>query len=449
MQGVKPIVKRVIKWLGWTLTALVLLLFIGFRWGLTPLPKPPRGVRIAPLTPPLKAEEIKPDNAAFYYLQAAKKMKDYKQPKESEEQMDALLDGDTSDDAAAVKQSLADCAEALQLVRKGASMKFCQMPVLNLTEDGLDNMAQWKELARFLRCAGELARRNGNYEQARDEYLTVVKFGSDCATGGPIISMLVGDAISGMGIKALRTMMLESTLPPEMSKTGAIELIRLEADFPPLAETLRYELIYSKQMFDANCMTNVASPLMLSRGTAHCVFDAAYGDMIQEAQKPYWQSDGKKVVERWKPQGKWIWLLAFNRPIPRILIGMTLPVLEPTFSRATRCEVDLRMTAVVCTLTGYARVHGEPPERLDQLAPDFLPAVPIDPFDGKPLRYRREGAGWVVWSVGSDMKDDNAAWHEFKYRKGEERHGGDIYFKSTEPQDDLAAYRANLKTQVR
>jgi hypothetical protein len=53
----------------------------------------------------------------------------------------------------------------------------------------------------------------------------------------------------------------------------------------------------------------------------------------------------------------------------------------------------------------------------------------------------------VIWSVGSDLKDDNAAWHEFKYHKrGEERKGGDIYFKSTEPQDDLAAYRARLKT---
>ena len=120
---------------------------------------------------------------------------------------------------------------------------------------------------------------------------------------------------------------------------------------------------------------------------------------------------------------------------------MLLPAVEPTFSRVTRRQVDFRATTVVCALTGYARVHGEPPERLDQLVPDFLLVVPLDPFDGKPLRYRREGAGWVIWSVGSDMKDDNAAWHEFKYRKpGDERKGGDIFFKSTEPQDDLAWY---------
>ena len=45
------------------------------------------------------------------------------------------------------------------------------------------------------------------------------------------------------------------------------------------------------------------------------------------------------------------------------------------------------------------------------------------------------------------MKDDNAAWHEFKYRKdGEERKGGDIFFKSTEPEDDLTEFKAKAKT---
>jgi hypothetical protein len=34
------------------------------------------------------------------------------------------------------------------------------------------------------------------------------------------------------------------------------------------------------------------------------------------------------------------------------------------------------------------------------------PELPFDPYSGKPLRYRREGAGCVLWSVGPDRKDD-------------------------------------------
>jgi hypothetical protein len=76
MRCVKQIVKRVIRWLGWGSLAFSILFFIGFRWGLTPLPKPSREVRIVPLRPPLTVETIKTNNAAYYYLQAAKQMKD-------------------------------------------------------------------------------------------------------------------------------------------------------------------------------------------------------------------------------------------------------------------------------------------------------------------------------------------------------------------------------------
>ena len=40
------------------------------------------------------------------------------------------------------------------------------------------------------------------------------------------------------------------------------------------------------------------------------------------------------------------------------------------------------------------------------LVPDFLPRVPLDPFSGRPLRLKRDGAGAVVYSVGRDLKDD-------------------------------------------
>ena len=35
--------------------------------------------------------------------------------------------------------------------------------------------------------------------------------------------------------------------------------------------------------------------------------------------------------------------------------------------------------------------------------------APIDPFDLKPLRYRLEVRGFVVYSVGSTLKFDGAA----------------------------------------
>jgi hypothetical protein len=46
------------------------------------------------------------------------------------------------------------------------------------------------------------------------------------------------------------------------------------------------------------------------------------------------------------------------------------------------------------------------PESLSVLVPQYLPAVPKDPFDGKPLRYRLDSNGFRLWSIGKDLKDN-------------------------------------------
>ena len=440
MTTMKRIVNRAAKWLSFGVMVVGLLFFIGFRWGLTPIPKPPAGVRIPPLLAPLTPAEITPDNGAFYYLKAAELLTGYKQSKESKAQMEALLAGHVSGETKDIEQTLTDCQEALRLVRMGAAMEFCQMPILNFNDPHTGYCSHYRQLARLLGCTGELARRNGAHEQAANEFLTVVKFGRDCASGGSVLPMLVGSVISGIGTKALRTLLLENSLPIETSQAIGAALRRVSATFPPVPETLRYELIYSKQMLDSAFKTN-ASWRVISRNRTHRLFDAAYGEMIQESQKPYWRGERKKVIEKWSGENiSWWWI--FDRPIPRIFLGLFLPSLDGVHSIAARREADLQATVIVCALAGHTRDYGEPPERLEQLILDFLPAVPVDPFDGKPFRYRREDAAWVVWSVGKDRKDDNAAWHEFKYREpAGKREGGDIYFKSTEPQDDLAAYK--------
>jgi hypothetical protein len=50
--------------------------------------------------------------------------------------------------------------------------------------------------------------------------------------------------------------------------------------------------------------------------------------------------------------------------------------------------------------------NGTWPESLDRIPKDILAAVPLDPYDGKPLRYRRLSDGVVVYSIGQDRTDD-------------------------------------------
>jgi hypothetical protein len=47
------------------------------------------------------------------------------------------------------------------------------------------------------------------------------------------------------------------------------------------------------------------------------------------------------------------------------------------------------------------------PSNLVELTPDFLPSVPLDPMDGKPLRYRLVSSNdFMLYSVGLDLTDN-------------------------------------------
>jgi len=60
----------------------------------------------------------------------------------------------------------------------------------------------------------------------------------------------------------------------------------------------------------------------------------------------------------------------------------------------------------------YRVAHGTPPNSLEALVPEFLPAVPRDPFGSGPLRFRSSvtrgdsPGGYVVYSIGGDGIDN-------------------------------------------
>jgi hypothetical protein len=51
--------------------------------------------------------------------------------------------------------------------------------------------------------------------------------------------------------------------------------------------------------------------------------------------------------------------------------------------------------------------HGGLPTGLADLVPAYLEAIPADPYDGAPMRFRVDANGYTVYGVGLNAKDDN------------------------------------------
>jgi hypothetical protein len=91
----------------------------------------------------------------------------------------------------------------------------------------------------------------------------------------------------------------------------------------------------------------------------------------------------------------------------RILSAMMLPSLARVATRFAAFEARRRAALVSVAVERYRRGHqGRLPENLAALVPEFLQQVPMDPFDGQPLRFRTLSKGYVIYSVGRDRHDD-------------------------------------------
>jgi hypothetical protein len=89
------------------------------------------------------------------------------------------------------------------------------------------------------------------------------------------------------------------------------------------------------------------------------------------------------------------------------LTYMSLPALQKAIAKALRLETERALIETGIALRRHRLRHGRLPERLEQLVPDFLAAVPVDGMDGRPLRYRVNADGtYALWSVGEDFVDD-------------------------------------------
>jgi hypothetical protein len=86
---------------------------------------------------------------------------------------------------------------------------------------------------------------------------------------------------------------------------------------------------------------------------------------------------------------------------------MTVPALDAAVKRFAFAQASIDLARVGCALERYCLAHGQYPDSLATLAPQFITQVPHDIINGQPLHYRLKPNGqFVLYSVGWNETDD-------------------------------------------
>jgi hypothetical protein len=100
-----------------------------------------------------------------------------------------------------------------------------------------------------------------------------------------------------------------------------------------------------------------------------------------------------------------------NQLIKTIKNNLVLNILMPAFDTVSeigyKVEVYTEATIVIVAAHRYEMKEGFWPESLNELMCDgYIESVPIDPFSGEQLAYRKTDNSFVLYSVGTDRVDN-------------------------------------------
>ncbi|MFC5456277.1 hypothetical protein [Prosthecobacter fluviatilis] len=100
-----------------------------------------------------------------------------------------------------------------------------------------------------------------------------------------------------------------------------------------------------------------------------------------------------------------------------VLTVLGFPAYQMIIGQAIYAETLRRQSIAAIALERYRLSHSKLPSTLAELVPEFLSAVPQDPIDAEPMRYRVEGGSFTLWSIARDCKDDGGKRPEGKDAK--------------------------------
>jgi hypothetical protein len=105
---------------------------------------------------------------------------------------------------------------------------------------------------------------------------------------------------------------------------------------------------------------------------------------------------------------------------------LLLPSGSRTAQKAAFAQTAADCALIACALERYHREHGQYPELLSALQPQFIPKLPHDIINGEPLRYHRTETGqYVLYSVGWNERDDGGVVGVVKVEEGNSLSQGD------------------------
>jgi len=335
-----------------------------------------------------------------------------------------------------IKSSLARRSDLLQLAHQAASRPNCVFATdwknPNPAAIIFPDLKTVREAARIISSESVLMAREGHGMQAVQNEALCFRIAQHAGSDGLPVQGIVQDAVNAIALRSMQYILLANPRDTEVAKavmvsidknwkpaqvpsilrretamqTGYIEYLRQAGPFgllliydkdKPAAKMPDYEKQNWNTTLNENGMFMLSE---MSKMTA--ASELPYPQAIAEEIAISASRDNSTPQSDPSPLDHFIVYGDTRKRLNRTIGYMTLPVVSRPLRNAATDTARARVTHTAAAILNYKVIHGSLPTTLETIGAP----IPVDPFDQQPLRYRREGNGFVVYSVGTTLHYD-------------------------------------------
>jgi hypothetical protein len=281
----------------------------------------------------------------------------------------------------------------------------------------------WRQITRVSAFKALYMARQGRELEAMDEAMKSVMVGHLVSTeeNSTLINYLVGVAIKSIGFDTMHKIISVGEIPSEELLKHAVSLEKYTNTVSGLASAFKEQYTSMAQSIDKigregfessknsgewEGITKEDIPIPLRakfyyqpNRTKQLYADAALVQIENVSQPCY----ALKEVPIYAAIPEGINVYFTPNAVGKILAAFSMASLNSSVHKKCEDTMLLNATRLLLALRAYHQDQGEYPEKLDELVPRYLSAIPEDPFRAGPLQYTEDRA--AIYSVGSNLTD--------------------------------------------
>jgi hypothetical protein len=284
----------------------------------------------------------------------------------------------------------------------------------------MEPLSGYRQVAFVMRHNIRYEAYRGDVEQAMQDCIVLMKYGHDMQGNGFLVEQLVGIAIEAVGLGEGSRILEKVDMPPEVLENAQRNLEKLIKEDKPvisldLEKVFWYDII---QRFFTDDGTGDGR--LLGRGLPYVIgsdwsllrillFEYPSRKETLDVIEQYFDQSTKLIMQSpWRLHNEGIdpntWSANIGKNIMLDLQGSGHFRLNQI---SWRMKTQRRGLLIVIALSRYKKENGKYPISLKELVEKgYLESMPIDPFSGRPLVYKKTEDDFILYSVGEDFKDD-------------------------------------------